>query len=679
MYHADMNEEKSPNFLTNPGVPELPEHTLASSAPLLPDSEAPRKLPRTVKRVARFSVLALVFTSILVFAPLVYGGLRAGFGAVAARSSLKEAQAAAQARQFSLMLEAVKQAESDLSEIRKGLNATGGWRVAPWIGSRLRAFEDVEKVGSSALAGFRELAEAAAAIQAALEIEGITDPTQTVAGSRSFQDLTPEEKRYILSQLDAAVPNMRRARERISIAAQAWERVPKDDLFIAARSALEPLADRLPELAGELDRAVALFEILLPLVGYPTERTYLVLLQNADELRATGGFIGNVGEITVEAADFKRIDFKDVYAVDNPVSGVWKEVPPEIMRRELGIPAWFLRDANWSPDYTLSAERVLDFYQRETKLGTGRDVPVDSVVALQPQFFRELLKLTGPLTVEGKTFDANNFFDQLQYDVEIGFLSAGIPVPQRKEVVEKLGNELLKKLTNQPASRWPEIVRIATDALTNKDILIYSRDRNLQSLLDARDWSGRTKTVTDDYLWVIDSNLAALKTDGVMDKQIIYSVDATDPAGPVATVRLRYVNTNRRIDWRYTRYRSYTRVYVPEGSELLSWSGVTRPDVYRELGKRVYGAFWTIEPGRTGELVYRYRLSPNISEKISSGTYELNVQKQPGSRASLTLDLAFGKKLLRATPAESPEQFGDTHYRQTDRPFDSDQLFSIEF
>ncbi len=668
-----MNEAHSPNFLHRPSGP-------VTSA-VYPSPETPPEPTRSrawIRRLTWYAAIALIATIVLLTAPLVYGMARASSGALTIRSAVREAQVAAQAREFDQVLLAVDQAQIGLTEIRAGLRATGNWRVAPWIGSRLRALEEVERAGETALAGFRDLVAAAVAIQEAFAVEGVSDPLNTVTPGRSFDDLTADEKRHILARIDASLGNIRRARERIAIASEAWERIPKDDLLGPARNALEPLAARLPELARELDRGVSLAEILLPLVGYPSERTYLVLLQNADELRPTGGFIGNVGEVTVDAADFKKIDFKDVYAVDDPVARTWRERPPEIMQRELGIPAWFLRDANWSPDVPESALRVMDFYERETKLGTGRDVRLDSVVMIQPAFFRELLKLTGPLTVEGKTFTADNFFDQLQYDVEIGFHIAGIPLRQRKEVVAKVGDVLLTTLMSQPASRWSDLVRIANEALGKKDIIIYSRDPNLQSLLDARDWSGRAKGASGDYLWVIDTNLAALKTDGVMDKEIHYSVDATDPAGPIATVRLRYTNTNRAITWRYTRYRSYTRVYVPEGSVLLS-SSATRPDVFRELGKTVFGAFWVVEPGRTGELTFRYRLPSSVPALLMTGTYPLTVQKQPGSKARLTLDLSFGKKLKSAEPPEESEQFGDTHFRWDDRPLDRDTLFQITF
>jgi hypothetical protein len=615
------------------------------------------------KRVAIGVSIALAAALLIALSPVIYGSAVAGGAAVSLQGNLRAAVADAGVRDFAAAEAKLAAAENDLSSIRGGLRAMGNWREAPWIGSRLKALEQVERSGSSAVSGFRELLGVVADIQLAVDAAGVVSGVN-IDQSRSYQDLTREEKRALFENLNAALPRLRLAREKISIAADAWARVPQDDLFAPIRSAIVPLADQLPELDKALGQGLGLLEWIVPLSGFPEAKTYLVLLQNADELRPTGGFIGNVGLVTVDAGDIKSIEFEDVYALDNLVANTWGDPPPAVMVRELGIRAWFLRDSNWSPDYPQSAARLIDVYERETKQGRNIDVHLDGVIALQPEFFRRLLQMTGPLTVEDQTFTADDFFDQLQFETQVGFHQEGRPTEQRKDIVRKLGDVLIATLLGLPASRWPSVLNVATVSLEQGDMLVYAKDEAVQKILDMRGWSGRTIGTEDDYLWVIDANLAALKTDGVMDKRVFYSVDFTDPAGPIATVRLRYTNTNRVFDWRYTRYRSYTRVYVPEGSELLSWSGISRnPDVFRELGKQVFGGFWVIEPGNTAEMIFRYRLPARIATMVEGNSYRFIGQKQPGSERTLTLDLRFGKNVRRATPPEDETEFGDDRYR----------------
>ncbi|HEU0050851.1 MAG TPA: DUF4012 domain-containing protein, partial [Patescibacteria group bacterium] len=435
-----------------------------------------------------------------------------------------------------------------------------------------------------------------------------------------------------------------------------------------------------------------LLDVFLPMAGYPAPKNYLVVLQNADEMRPTGGFLGNVGTVEINAADIQHLEFQDVYAIDNPISGVWKELPPDPIKRQLGQSLLFFRDSNWSPDFPTSAARMADFYDRELSLASVPHQPIDGVIALEPGFFSGLLTMTGPIVIDGTEFNADNFFTQLEYNVEIGFLNQGKTVEQRKQIVSKLGDALIQRLMNLPSSKWGDLLDFFTRSLVQKDVLIYEKDQKILALLDANGWSGRTQSPPQDFLWVVDANLAALKTDGVMDKRIQYHVDMTDPNGPTATVTLTYRNTNRTPTWRYTRYRDYVRVYVPDGSQLISSSGAMlnditktgghvipgKVDVMHELGKTIFGAFWAIEPGETRQLLFTYRLPSSVVDPWTQGEYQLYVQKQPGAKQRLTLDLGFGKNLKAAEPAEAKNEYGDQNYRVS-MPLDADRTFDIKF
>jgi hypothetical protein len=386
--------------------------------------------------------------------------------------------------------------------------------------------------------------------------------------------------------------------------------------------------------------------------------------------------------------------FTDVYAVDNPVSAVWRDVPPAPLERYLGVDAWFFRDANWSPDFPTSAERMLDTYTREIQMASSSpgEMP-NAVIALEPGLFRELLRFTGPITVQGMTFTADNFFDQLEYEVEQGFLKRNIPLAERKGVLLALGASLQERLFALPVSQVPVLIDIVSRAVQRKQIMVYARDSEALAILDARGWTARAKETRGDFLWTVDANLAALKTDGVMQKQVTYTAHPDKDGRYVATVALQYKNTNRMITWRYTRYRSYTRVYVPEGSEFIRAEGAmendrhvsggrTVPgqvDVMHELGKTVFGAFWAVEPGETRTLSFTYRLPPTVSEAIRSGEYHLDWPKQAGAdQTELTLDLNFGKNIVSATPPEDADQWGDARYRyQTDSL--EDRIFNVSF
>ena len=101
------------------------------------------------------------------------------------------------------------------------------------------------------------------------------------------------------------------------------------------------------------------------------------------------------------------------------------------------------------------------------------------------------------------------------------------------------------------------------------------------------------------------------------------------------------------------------------------------PDISSELGMSVFGAFIAIEPGQTGTLTFEYKLADSVRAMIARGTYILDVLKQGGAgNHALTLDLDFGKNVLRATPGEEKNEWGDARYRMKE-VLDQDKQFVV--
>jgi len=683
-------------IVTKQNTPEVPPPVKKSEQPA--PSAAPPSKPRHLTRKLIVSIVALcVIAALIATVPAGIALVEAGLAAQQAKQSLNSAKDKATKLDIAGAADDVDQARADLERMHDALRNVGFWRDLPGIGTQIRGMEDAATAGADTLDGAHDLLAIAQILTDALRggAAAAGELQSGIAPTRRFQDLTSDEKRDLLQKFADALPRLRVARDKMDLALEMWNRVPQDQLFAPLKSALQPLAGTLPPLKQALDQSVPLLEAFVPLAGYPDKARYLLLLLNADELRPGGGFVGNIGTLTLDAGDITDLNFTDVYNIDQPVSGKWKEVPPAPISQRLGVNVWYMRDANWSPDFPTSAEKMLDFYIRERTLAEGKLAdPPNAVLALEPGLFKSLLHLTGPITVEGKNFDENNFFDNIQYEVEQGFFKEGVPVSERKQIIGKIGDALLAKLKQLPASRWPEVTNLVTQALARKQIMAYSRDPAVMPVLDSLGWTARAKPTQDDFLWVVDANLAALKTDGVMDKSVKYELDEADPQGPAATVTLTYRNTNRVADWRYTRYRSYTRVYVPEGSQLLDTAGAMKDDRYRtggvavpgqvdvmkDLGKTVYGAFWSIEPGQTGTLMFKYRLPQSVADlAAASGTYRLDWPKQEGAdKTRLTLDLKFGKNIKSAAPAEDQSKWGDSRYEySTDSLID--RMFEIKF
>ncbi|MFH1187926.1 MAG: DUF4012 domain-containing protein, partial [bacterium] len=321
--------------------------------------------------------------------------------------------------------------------------------------------------------------------------------------------------------------------------------------------------------------------------------------------------------------------------------------PPWQLQKWNNTSQWFLRDANWSPDFPASAEQVEWFYKQESQ----KDLDFTGIIAITPNVISDLLDLVGPITAHGITFTGENLIDVLEYRVEMEFRELGIPMAERKAVISGLADELKNRLLNLPKEKWLDMANLLKKNLDEKNILMFFNDKDLQNIASESRWTGEIRLTDSDYLMIVDSNIGSLKTDSAMDKNIKYEIRREKPEDGdeylVGKVILNYTN-NGKFAWNLTRYRDFVRIYVPQGSELITADGMMENDrtnkvgqVYSEdeFGKTIFGAFFAIEPKETKTLTFEYKLPAYIKEQLDKDKYNLLAQKQPG--ASHFLEVNF--------------------------------------
>src|SRR3989338_750979 len=339
------------------------------------------------------------------------------------------------------------------------------------------------------------------------------------------------------------------------------------------------------------------------LLGFSKPITYLLLFQNNTELRPGGGFIGVYAVVKFDKGKMDLIKVEGTEVLDRNTPVDWKPEPPMILKKHLKVDRWYFRDANWSPDFNQSAKKALELYQGE---GGVMAEEIDVVAGITPTVVEELLKLTGPITVDGMEFTSENVTEKLEYEVEYGYDEKGLHFLERKNILKPLMLELLKKLKLSAWSNFQSYLGLTQKLVEEKQILVYSVDLDLQKSLDAKDWTGRVKDTIGDYLLWVDANLASLKTDHAVERVLNYKITPQADGRFLATAEMAYNHTGR-FDWRTSRYRTYARVYAPLGSEFISASGtmkldrtagVGEVDQGEELGKKWFGAFIAIEPGQ---------------------------------------------------------------------------------
>ena len=517
----------------------------------------------------------------------------------------------------------------------------------------------------------------------------------TVAGDEAYQAVVP-----LLPRLDAQEGALSRAeivrqlsieQPRLATAAQAADRA------LAARQAIEleglspktrPLVEKLDPYLPLLADGLDVLQALPAVVGASEDgpQTYLVLIQNEDELRATGGFITAVAVVTVEGGEIISLQVDDSYAIDD-LSKLYPQPPWQIMEYLVGG-VWLLRDANWSPDFPTTAEWAEYLY------AIGRLHAVDGVIAVDQQLLRLLLEAIGPVEIPDwpQPISAENFIVYVRAsrgksEGEEDWFEA------RKDFMGPLGFAILEKLQNAPDVSWQAVGKAILQALEERHLLLSLDQPSIRQVLARRGWDGAMRPGEGDFLMVVDSNLGFNKANAAVEESLQYVVDLSDLRSPRAELTVVHRNpTEGDEPCRHAAYDSgdyqaliarcywdYLRVYTLAGAELLeatphevpaewllSGEGVpARVDVLDNQGLldenppglQAYGTMLVVPLGESRQTRFVFALPEEVLLQGGDGqslTYALRVKKQPGTLANpltLTIQLPAGARLIAVDPA----------------------------
>lgn len=489
--------------------------------------------------------------------------------------------------------------------------------------------------------------------------------------------IEPVKRKEILTKFAQKTPELNGAKAQLDLSLLSLNQIPVSKLNPALADYVLNLRVKIILLRDFLDKAVALSETLPSLLGLGQEKNYLFLLENNNELRPTGGFIGTLGLLKMKDGNIQSFETKNVYDYDKFAYKKLHVPAPEPIKKYLNVKAWYLRDSNWQPDFPEAVKKIEWFYHQEANLSLGKlkDEKIDGIIAITAKPVVELLATLGAIEVDSFVFNKDNFVEQLQYLVEVGYQEQGKPYFQRKDIIGELAQKLIKRTENLNLYGWLALVKSVFNNLEQKHILVVTKDQTVQKLVTEQNWSGTIEQTSDDYLLVVDANLAALKSNECVKRQIKYTLVPAADEKMISKVEINYANSCA-FTWKSTRYRTYTRLYVPFGSELIKTTGSmdmdrsSKPgvtDVSQENNKTVFGTFIAIEPGQTGTLSFEYYLPNSLAEKIFDGEeYHLYLQKQPGTfKDKMFLDLRFPNEIKSTSPSEPRSGWGDNHYQLT--------------
>ena len=594
----------------------------------------------TILAIFKYLALAILIllAGLLVLLAVSFRDLKAaGQSALAGKGELEASIAAAKSRQWPEALDQATLAQEQLGSALADLDRVKERKSIASIFILRQQVDDLAYLVRTAEIISRTLQRG---LPLAKQIDALYS-----GNNYNFATLPPAQKAELFKLIYESEPELNGLKANLELALLNFNKIHKIGILWPIYGQLSALRQDLQSAVELSAKATPLMKILPALAGYPGGGDLLIIMQNNDELRPAGGFIGVYGLLNIKDGEIVSLDTSDSYHLDMPAVGKWQLTPPEPIKKYMKVENWYLRDSNWSPDWPTSANQIQTIFYGESR-AIGQTPPeLSGVIGITPDFVAELIRLVGSITVKGETYTPENLQSLLQYNVEVAYKEQDISSWNRKEIINDLIKELQNRLSALPSAQLPQLLSILSDSFISKDVQIFFNNPASEELVKDIGAAGVIKEEGGDYLLVADANLAAFKSDSVVKKSIDYRLSKSTST-LLAKLDLNYRHEGG-FDWRTTRYRSYTRVYVQAGSRLISIKATGRANLesdsistFSESGKTVFGFFFYVEPGTEGGLSLQYALPDSLAASLDDGSYKLLIQKQAGRRTEkLRVDL----------------------------------------
>ncbi|HWC13714.1 MAG TPA: DUF4012 domain-containing protein [Actinomycetota bacterium] len=422
------------------------------------------------------------------------------------------------------------------------------------------------------------------------------------------------------------------------------------------------------------------FELLPDLLGANEPRTYLIGMQNPAEQRGTGGSILQFAPLRIvegkPSLPKKKASFS-VYEVDKNRQTFDIDLPPDAWYVAQIEDAQRFGNANWSPDWPLSAQLLLRYaYAAEPSLPE-----IHGVFAVDPIMLQNLMRGVGRF----KT----NYGNVINQRRAVGFLLnkayAAFPIPSiRRNVLQVVVDRFYEGIVKP--KRPTELIQGFGASLTEKHMQIWLRDPAEQAFIERMDWDGGLEPARGaDYLNVVEQNVGGNKLDYF--QQQTHELDvAFDGDDAHNTVKVSVSNETFLPQPRYVMgdsgghehglTRPMMNVYAPGSARLVAaeargtlyamesgaaaWSGSPpMPPEHLELGKKVWPVAFKIPVGDTASVTYDYEVPDVVRTRDGRRVYRLVVQHQPKVNPETLVVRVHLPPGARAVHAPGFERTGD--------------------
>lgn len=381
-----------------------------------------------------------------------------------------------------------------------------------------------------------------------------------------------------------------------------------------------------------LDKINKNYDTMLSLLWEKEEKKYLVVFQNNDEIRATGGFIWSMAFLDIKKWKVEKIEKKDVYALEWIINQVYKdkEKAPEWLDQVTWT--FWLRDSNYFPEFKDSSAKIKFFLDKV-------DIKIDWIIFINQNLVLDLIDSIW--WVYSKTFwtkiTSENFSLILSTLVEAEvFKQWTLWTP--KQALFLFAEELYQSLNME--KKYYNYLKIIFNHIKTRDVVFYSFNPKENSFLWKLwlNWEINFKE-TMDFNFPVYTSIWWNKSDRFIDYRYEKTVEKIEKSCDfkvnlkifnthtyssnneenVKNILSKYDNIWKKIDdliniqWKWWN-RSFLRVLVPKEAEIniVQWQKIKQAERYNFIE-----LYTLTKPGETTSYDINYVLKNRYCKNYS--------------------------------------------------------------
>lgn len=261
------------------------------------------------------------------------------------------------------------------------------------------------------------------------------------------------------------------------------------------------------------------------------EQKWIVIYQNSNELRATGGFMGSYSIVDINQGKIVSINTEDIYDADGQFTG-FVQAPPGVKEYLSGGKGLRLPDANWNPDSSKSAQQILPFY------ALGNKTNIKGIIFVNLDFAKNLLSFIGPVNIpDYNTIVTPDNIDEVLRSRRDDFFPGSA---QKKHILSQLLTKVRIQILSLKPDELIKLANLVVKEINNHNLQFYSNNENIDQVFNKHNMR-QILNIKDnsDYIYLVESNVGINKA----NKNIVRQVTLTKDQNTM-DVKINFLNNN---------------------------------------------------------------------------------------------------------------------------------------